>query len=129
MQSESALPSHDEMVGSDDRETTDLTTDPEFLTFYHKGIFTESILQAMHEEGITREGLAEVLGRSPRYVSRVLNEEANFTVEMMVRFCLALNRCMSLVVHRPEEIVIKKQRNMNLPWEGHREKDSTSNSD
>ena len=99
------------------QETMDLTRDPEFISLYLKGSFTEAILQAMQEEGFTKGSLAEKLGKSRQYVSRVLNEEANFTIETMVQFCLALNRQLSLLVHRPEEMAVTKPRPSYLPWE------------
>lgn len=104
-------------IDGETQETLDLTKDPEFISLYLKGSFTEAILQAMQEEGHTKGSLAEKLGKSRQYVSRVLNEEANFTIETMVQFCLALNRQLSLLVHRPNEMAVSKPRPSYLPWE------------
>ena len=95
---------------AEDRAETDLCSDPEFVASYLKGLFTESIFQAMEEEGLTRCELATALGKSRQHVARVLNEEASFTIETMVRFCMALDRRLSLVVHRADEIAVTQPR-------------------
>ncbi len=70
----------------------DLENDPEFVADFMKGQITEDILQAMEEEGINKNQLAERLGKTRQYVSRILNETTNFTFETVAEIAVALNR-------------------------------------
>ena len=66
--------------------------DPEFIADLAKGQITEDILAVMEEDGINKSQLAEKLGKSRQYISRVLNETANFTIDSLAEIACALNR-------------------------------------
>jgi len=66
--------------------------DPEFVADLAKGQITEDILAAMKKDNINKSQLAERLGKSRQYVSRVLNETANFTIDSLAEIACALNR-------------------------------------
>ena len=52
--------------------------------------FTEAVYQRMTTLGLTKSQLAERLGTSPAYVTKILGGEANFTLKTMVRLARAL---------------------------------------
>ena len=51
---------------------------------------TESLVREMQRQGLTRTELAERLGTSPAYVTKLLRGKANFTLATMVRLARAL---------------------------------------
>ncbi len=86
-------PSYEDTLKEIDKlEPLDLENDPEFVADFMKGQITEDILQAMEEEGINKNQLADRLGKSRQYVSRILNETTNFTFETVAEIAVALNR-------------------------------------
>jgi len=52
--------------------------------------FTESLVQEMQRQGLTRTELAKRLGVTPAYVTKLLRGQANFTLATMVRLARAL---------------------------------------
>jgi len=52
--------------------------------------FTESVVQEMERQGLTRTALAERLGATPAYVTKILRGRVNFTLATMVRLSHAL---------------------------------------
>jgi plasmid maintenance system antidote protein VapI len=52
--------------------------------------FTESVVREMERQGLTRTALAERLGATPAYVTKILRGRANFTLATMVRLSHAL---------------------------------------
>jgi|SRR6185295_2666342 len=52
--------------------------------------FTESLVQEMERQGITRTELARRLGATPAYVTKILRGKVNFTLATMVRLARAL---------------------------------------
>jgi len=52
--------------------------------------FTESVVREMGRQGLTRSALAERLGTTPAYVTKILRGKANFTLATMVRLSKAL---------------------------------------
>lgn len=73
-------------------EPIDWDNDPEFVANFAKGQVTEDILAVMEMEKINQSQLAERLGKSRQYVSRILNETANFTIDSLAEIAIALNR-------------------------------------
>ena len=69
----------------------DLDNDPKFVADYTKGKFIEEILSILQEKKISQTELAKKIGRSRQYISRVLNEKANFTIETLAQFACALD--------------------------------------
>jgi plasmid maintenance system antidote protein VapI len=52
--------------------------------------FTESLVQEMQRQDLTRTELAKRLGATPAYVTKLLRGKANFTIATMVRLARAL---------------------------------------
>jgi len=52
--------------------------------------FTESVVREMARQGLTRTALAERLGATPAYVTKILRGRVNFTLSTMVRLSRAL---------------------------------------
>lgn len=52
--------------------------------------FTESLVHEMQRQGLTRTELAQRLGATPAYVTKLLRGQANFTLATMVRLARAL---------------------------------------
>lgn len=52
--------------------------------------YTEDLARLMAERRITRSKLAEIMGVSPAYVTKVLRGDTNFTLQTMTRIALAL---------------------------------------
>jgi plasmid maintenance system antidote protein VapI len=51
--------------------------------------FTESVVREMERQGLTRTALAERLGATPAYVTKILRGKVNFTLATMVRLSRA----------------------------------------
>ncbi len=77
----------------------DFEKDPEFVAGYLKACLVRDILMAMKEEGMNRHQLADRLGKSRQYVSRILNETANFTLQSIAELACALGRKVEVSIH------------------------------
>lgn len=85
-----------------------LESDPLFLVEYMKATITSDILSVMERESITVSELAGRLGKSRQYVSRVLNETANFTLDSVARIAAALEKDVVLrLFDYEDEVVIR----------------------
>ena len=84
----------------------DFDADPAFAADYMKSKFVEEILQAMEAQNLTRTELAVRLGKKKQYVSRVLNETSNFTIETMVEISHALGKRLVVKLEAPDEGVV-----------------------
>jgi transcriptional regulator with XRE-family HTH domain len=52
--------------------------------------FTESLVREMERQGMSRTELAQRLGATPAYVTKILRGKVNFTLATMVRLSRAL---------------------------------------
>ena len=52
--------------------------------------FTEDLVARMKADGLTRSALAEKIGASPAYVTKILRGDTNFTLDSMVKIASAL---------------------------------------
>ncbi len=93
-----SVPFAKEVPKSVRRDLVDYDCDPEFQAGYLKAAFVDDICAAMHEMNITKSALAERLGKSRQYVTRVLNESANFTIDSMAEIAAALGRQLTIRV-------------------------------
>ena len=85
-----------------------LEADPLFLVEYMKATITSDIYTVMEEESISKTELAQRLGKSRQYVSRILNETANFTLDSVARIAAALRKDIVLrLVDYDDEVVIR----------------------
>lgn len=69
----------------------DMDRNPEDVAAYMKLQIASDIYAAMEKQGIDQSELARRLGKSRQYVSRVLNERTNFTLDSLARIACALN--------------------------------------
>lgn len=53
--------------------------------------FTEDLIACMKSSGLTRTALAEKIGSSPAYITKILRGETNFTLDSMVKIATALD--------------------------------------
>lgn len=58
--------------------------------------FTQVVYARMQRLGLTKSQLAERLGTSPAYVTKILGGEANFTLKTMARLARALDASLSV---------------------------------
>ena len=52
--------------------------------------FTEDLVAFMKTSGLTRTALAEKIGSSPAYITKILRGDTNFTLDSMVKIATAL---------------------------------------
>lgn len=52
--------------------------------------FTEDLVAHMKSSGLTRTALAEKIGSSPAYITKILRGDTNFTLDSMVKIATAL---------------------------------------
>ncbi len=85
-------------------DVIDLDKDPAFVLDSIKARFVEDVCQAMKVKGINQSDLAKLLGKTKQYVSRVLNETANFTLSSIVEISIALGCSVELrIKSQPDE--------------------------
>ena len=76
----------------------DYENDPVFTADYAKGIVVERFLNIMEEENITQSELASRLGKSRQYVSKILNEKGNFTIDSLAAISAALDHKLTIEI-------------------------------
>lgn len=84
----------------------DLGADPGFVSETLKADVVEEALQAMKRQGVTQSELARRIGKSRQYVSRLLNESANFTLETIAELSCALGQRVTVKMYTPGESVV-----------------------
>ncbi len=62
----------------------------EYVADVVKSQFVELILAGMEKKGLSKTDLAHKLKTSPQYISKIINETANFTIESMAAISCAL---------------------------------------
>ena len=71
----------------------DLKNSPEYWEELTQLEYVTLLNEEMQNKGLTNQQLADILGVSKSYVSKVLNgEKVNFTIKSMVKFMFALGR-------------------------------------
>jgi transcriptional regulator with XRE-family HTH domain len=114
-------------------ERVDYDRIPGFVSGYLKASFVNDVCIAMRDQNLTKNGLAEKLGKSRQYVGRILNETANFTIESMAEIACSLDLRLSICLHAPGERVevtrasVKQTPKSNGNRTGKRERPNTSN--
>lgn len=91
------------------REPLDLDSDPEFVAERLKADVVEAILRAMKRKGVNKNQLAERVGKSRQWVSRVLNETNNFTVGTIAQLACALGVKPRITLSAPRKAASRKQ--------------------
>jgi transcriptional regulator with XRE-family HTH domain len=77
--------------------------------------FTEDLVALMKSRGLTRTALAEKMGTSPAYITKILRGDTNFTLDSMVRIAQALD-CEITVGLRPLAAVANQQRSSKISY-------------
>lgn len=70
--------------------------------------FTESVVKEMERQGMTRTELAQRLGATPAYVTKILRGKVNFTLATMVRLARALDAEVHVQLTAPLQAVKKR---------------------
>ena len=81
----------------------ELESDPEFVADFLKSQFVEYILEGMEKKGLSKTDLARKLHKSPQYISKVINETANFTIESMAAISCALELTLEIKLHEKDD--------------------------
>jgi len=68
-----------------------------------KDLFSFQIGNAMKEQGVTKKELAQRLNRSRRHIDRIFSEEIAYTLDNMVRICMALGLQLTINVEKKGE--------------------------
>jgi len=76
----------------------ELERDPEYVAEKLALEVTEQALQLMQERGIARTRLAEIMGTSRAYVTKLLNAPPNLTLHSIARLALALGATPNLLL-------------------------------
>lgn len=77
--------------------------------------FTEDLVAFMKTSGLTRTALAEKIGSSPAYVTKILRGETNFTLDSMVKIATALG-CELTINLRPLATAATPKRNSQVSY-------------
>lgn len=77
--------------------------------------FTEDLVAFMKTSGLTRTALAEKIGSSPAYVTKILRGETNFTLDSMVKIATALD-CELTIGLRLLEVAPTQQRSPQVSY-------------
>jgi len=72
--------------------------------------FIEDITALMEKQGISQKGLAEKMGNSEAYISKVLNGYENLSINSISKMALALNAAPRIHVAPKDKIVEWKER-------------------
>ena len=86
-------------------EPLNLDKDPEYVADFMKGMLIEDILKVMEENNISKVKLADKLGKSRQYVTRILNETANFTLKSIAEIACALEMQVQARIYAQDEIL------------------------
>ncbi|MGI8907870.1 MAG: helix-turn-helix domain-containing protein [Candidatus Sumerlaeaceae bacterium] len=85
-------------------EIEKLKSSGEYALFAAQDDFAQQIVSRMQQLGITKKQLAEKLGTSQAYVSKILMGGANFTIESQVKIASALGcKLVSKLVAQEEQ--------------------------
>jgi len=88
-----------------------LENDPEFLLERVKLAFAEELCRLMEEQGLSHAQLAERLGTSRAYITRILRTDYNLTAETMVKVARALDARVELsLVPKDVPVTVKPAR-------------------
>ena len=92
---------------------------------------TEEMITLMHQQGINKSALAERLGTSKPYITKIMSGSANFTLDSMIQIADALGSelsihltgkdCDTLWIDARKETASKTIKKNSCPtWEGWR---------
>lgn len=88
----------------------DLDLEPWFIANFIKSHFVEEIYTALEKKSLSKAAFAKKLNKSRQYVTHVLNETANFTIDSMAQISCALE--MELTIELSELVRNKVPQNI-----------------
>jgi transcriptional regulator with XRE-family HTH domain len=77
--------------------------DPEYVADWLSLQLSMKVARVMATEGLTRRAMAQKLGVSPAYVSKVLVGHSNLTLKSLAKFALALGMRPEITFVEPKE--------------------------
>ena len=81
-----------DVIPSLDVAASKLECSPIYQAELAKTNFVDQVFSLMEENKINKSQLAKLIGKSPQYIGRVLNETANFTIEKMAEFACVFGK-------------------------------------
>lgn len=84
--------------------------DPEFKAGVLRLAFYEDMLRIMEEKGINRTELAKRLGCTKAYITKLLSDTTNVTIQTMAKISLALDSELSITLNSKEAATGKYQK-------------------
>ena len=88
-----------------DMPSLDFENDPDFIADYTKGMIVEDLLVQMEKKVLTQTDLANKIGKSRQYVSKILNEKGNFTVDSLAKLSVALDCKLNISISGKDEYI------------------------
>jgi DNA-binding phage protein len=76
-----------------------LENDPNFIGDVTKGKLINDILCIMEEKKISKLELAHKLGKSKQYISRILKEKTNLTIDSIAHIACALDSNLQIDIY------------------------------
>lgn len=67
-----------------------LAQDPQYWAEHTKLDFAYALDRMLHQRGMTRTAMADALGSSPAYITKIMRGDANLTIETMAKLALAI---------------------------------------
>ena len=95
--------------------------DPDFVAEGYAIRFMEQVLGLMKEQEMSQKDLAQEMGVSPPYMSRLFSAPPNLTLRSLVQLKLALSAEMTLGIYRKEPMAGLLERPHEVPeldWYG-----------
>lgn len=98
-----ACPPADEVVRELEANKKDWEREPVFVSEYLKAEFMNGVWEALERQGLSQSELAERVGWSRQYASRMLKSQMNLTIDTMAKLACALGLRLEIKLHRPDE--------------------------
>jgi transcriptional regulator with XRE-family HTH domain len=100
----------------------EMENDDVFLTEKNILDFTSKLYRLMGQQGVSKTQLAERLGTSPAYVTKIFRGNANFTLASMTKLVRALDAKLDIQIVPKEEHVqqwfkLLKSESKTIPWQ------------
>jgi transcriptional regulator with XRE-family HTH domain len=78
---------------------TEYENDIDYQFYYYQTLVVEKMLEVLDENNLSKLQLAEILGVSAPYISKILNG-GNFTLYKMIEICSKLNLDFNLIIKK-----------------------------
>jgi DNA-binding Xre family transcriptional regulator len=78
---------------------------------YLNGAIVQQILEIMHSKHMSQQDLAQRIGKSKQYVSKILREKRNFTIASLAAIAQALESKVVIELKQDESTPIETSKN------------------